>query len=474
MIPKAVLSQKTLAHAMPGALLPKYDRLRVSNGIVHLGVGNFHRGHQAVFTDDVLASGDMSWGITGISLRSPRIRQILKPQDCLYSVNFRDSETQLLRVIGSISDVLFAPHASDRVLEAMSSPDTKIVSLTITEKGYVWPEGEVAEWNPPRFCTQGASALLYIIEALFIRQARGIDPFTLLSCDNLAANGQTLKSAVLGLAGQKSARFASALAGKLACPSSMVDRIVPRSTGHDLLAASSRLGLNDQAAITAEPFGQWVIEDDFPTGRPDWSICDGVEFTASVEAHEKMKLRLLNGAHTFIALYGLLAGHRFVSDVMEDGEAVNALHRLWRNTAWTLGKRCDLTGYTRRLFSRFQNRSLRHRTSQIAMDTSQKLPQRVLEPLLELAENGNETRIHNAVVALWLEYLRRFDDVSDPLPGEWLQLARIGDVEGFVRTANVFPESYRGNTQLVGELVSLVHSLAETGPSRFICEVARS
>ena len=451
-----------------GVLLPQYDRAQVTNGIVHLGVGNFHRGHQAVFTDDVLASGDLSWGIIGVSLRSPRIKNILSEQDYLYSLSFRDNDTEQLRVIGSIMKVLCAPEDPESVLAAMCSPEVKIVSLTITEKGYAWPEGQIADWAPSSFAQSEASALLYIVAALYTRRERGIQPFTLLSCDNLAANGKALKSAIVQLARQKDSGFASELVDSLACPSSMVDRIVPAPTATDLAASAKSLGLQDNAAVITEPFGQWVIEDNFPSGRPDWSISAGVTFTKDVAPYEQMKLRLLNGAHTFIALYGQLTGATYVSDVMRTDQGTSFLQNYWQNTIKTLRVDADLSDYIGRLISRFKNQNLFHKTAQIVSDTSQKIPQRIIEPLLVLQAIGGETKAHSTVIALWFEYLRCAQQVEDPLAADLVRLAQSGDLALFVKELPVFSPSYKQNKKAINELIQVYEELQVGGIAKLL------
>ena len=457
------LGKNTLCHVSSGVVVPLCAREKVSVGIVHLGVGNFHRAHQAVFTDDVLAAGDLSWGILGVSLRSPRIKTILHAQDCLYSVHFRESSCEHSRVIGSITKLLCAPENPEAVLQAMCNPQVKIVSLTITEKGYVWPEGQLPDWTPARFYQSDASALLYLVEALARRHKLGIAPFTVLSCDNLAANGNTLKAAILQLAHHKTADFAAYLAQSLACPSTMVDRIVPASTPSDLALSNSLLGLQDNAAIVTEGFGQWVIEDNFPSGRPDWSVAKEVVFTKDVASYEKMKLRLLNGAHTFIALYGQLTGCTYVSDVMQQQAVVQFLYRLWNNAIHTLQIDEDLSDYIQRLILRFRNKNLLHKTSQIVQDTSQKLPQRILEPLLELHQLGRETQAHSTVIALWIEHLRRAKRLEDPLSSQLLPLAQAGDVSRFIQEVPIFCEDYQKNTQLINEVMLVYKDLQKGG-----------
>lgn len=466
------LSFETLNQVRKGVLLPSYDVTRVRTGIVHLGVGNFHRAHQAVYTDDVLAGGEMGWGIAGVSLRSPRVMQMLAPQDCFYSVTEKHGASHPCRVIGSLRQVICAPEAPQSVLDLLCSPNVKIVSLTITEKGYVWPRDDKPEWSAATFSGSSASALLFIVEALAIRRSRGLLPFTLLSCDNLSANGPTLKAAILALSESKDPDLTSWLETELKCPSTMVDRIVPQPTDDDRSFVAQNLGLLDEGAILTEPFGQWIIEDDFVAGRPDWSAHPGVEFTGKVQPFEEMKLRMLNGAHTAIALFGQLAGLPYVSDVMDIGEVRGFLERFWKQTRLTLDTPYDLDAYTEHLVSRFENKSLRHRTEQIASDTSQKLPLRIVEPLCLLNDQESDTSVHTAVVALWLAYLRQATVVDDPLSGMLVKLARSGDVMRFVRLSGVFPRSYAENEALLHELSLADETIAHIGAQAFVSKFA--
>lgn len=452
---------------------PAYDINKVKNGIVHLGVGNFHRGHQAVYTDDVLARGDLSWGIIGVSLRSPRMKNCLSDQDNLYSVNFRQNDDERYRVIGSISEVICAPEDPERVLEELCRPEIKIVTLTITEKGYVWPEGQEPDWSPSSFQHSSASALLYIVEALYRRRALGLPMFTLLSCDNLASNGKTLKTAVVQLAQKKDTGFAAELAKSLACPCSMVDRIVPATSKEDIEAATQKLGFQDNAAIVTEPFGQWVIEDNFPQGRPDWNRSEGVTFAKDVVPYEEMKLRLLNGAHTFIALFGQLTGRTFVNEVMRSEDAVSFLEMYWQTTFQTLRVEDDLNGYVGKLTERFKNESLLHKTSQIVSDTSQKIPQRIIEPLIVLNETGGETRLHSAIFAIWVEYLRTAETVDDPLASDLVPLAREGKYAELIKKVPTMQDHQRQRSKVVEELIDSCNELNLSAGSKTILEVLK-
>ena len=305
--PMPRLSAATLGRLPADVERPGYDRSAVATGIVHLGIGAFHRAHAAAYTDRLLGQGDLRWGIVGASLRSPDTRDALVPQDGLYTLAVRDGSGEACRVIGSITDVLVGPEAPARLVEAMCRPSVKVVSLTITEKGYCHnpATGELDEAHAdvrhdlahpqaPR------SALGFIVEALARRRAAGVPAFTLLSCDNLPANGETLHRVVRRFASLRDPELGRYVAGEVRSPSTMVDRIVPATTEADRIAVADRLGLTDAWPIMTEPFTQWVVEDRFGGPRPDWNAA-GATFVADVAPYELMKLRLLNGSHSTLA-----------------------------------------------------------------------------------------------------------------------------------------------------------------------------
>ena len=314
------LSNETLKQLPDTIAKPGYDRAAVTVGIVHLGIGAFHRAHQAVFTDDVL-SRDPSWGICGVSLRSAETRDALAPQDGLYTLKVQDGGGEALRVIGSVVETLVAPENPQAVLARMADPATRIVSLTVTEKGYCHnpATGMLDEDHPDvRHDLQNPqtpkSAIGFIVEALAQRRAAGVAAFTLLSCDNLPSNGHVLKRAVNRFAALRDPDLAAFVAD-VAAPSTMIDRIVPATTDADRVAIAVALGVDDAWPVVTEPFRQWVVEDHFPLGRPEWEEA-GAVFVPEVSAFETMKLRLLNGSHSTLAYLGFLAGAETVADAM--------------------------------------------------------------------------------------------------------------------------------------------------------------
>lgn len=419
---------------------PAYDRAAARVGIVHLGVGAFHRAHQAVYTDDAMARGGLDWGVAGVSLRSPDTRDALAPQDGLYVVAVRDAAGEALRVIGAELATLVAPDDPEALLALMTSPQVRIVSLTVTEKGYCHDPatGELKEDHPDivhdlAHPQRPKSAPGFLVEALVRRRAAGIAPFTVLCCDNLPSNGKTLKKVLVGYALLRDPELAMHISRDVACPSTMVDRIVPATTDADRAHVAARLGVKDAWPVMTEPFSQWVVEDDFPEGRPNWS---GVEFTADVAPYELMKLRLLNGSHSTIAYLGCLAGWDFVSTAMSDPDLaahVRALMDEEITPTLKVPAGFDVARYKDELIARFLNPALKHRTQQIAMDGTQKLPQRLLNTIRErLARDQSIDRLALGVAA-WMRYATgrgeqgRTHQVNDPLAAE---LARRGAEAG--------------------------------------------
>jgi fructuronate reductase len=417
---------------------PAYDRARTSIGIVHLGNGAFHKAHEAVYTDDVLAQGATDWAILGASLQSPRVPDAMAPQDGLYTVIERGAAAERLRVIGAITEVAFAPADPAALIARMADPDVRIVSLTVTEKGYCHDpaSGRLEPDHPDIRHDLGRletprSAVGYLVAALARRKIAGAPPLTVLCCDNVPANGETLRGIVGDFAGRVDAGLAAWIEQSCAFPSTMVDRIVPATTGDDLASLETRLGVRDEAAVLCEPFRQWVIEDSFTAGRPAWEDA-GAEMVADVAPYEVMKLRLLNGSHSTLAYLGYLAGFETVAETMAEPPFATFIRRLMDEEVTPtleLPAGADVGAYKSALIERFANPRLKHRNWQIAMDGSQKLPQRLLGTIRDRLVAGGEFQRLALGVAAWMRYATGIDEagrpieVSDPLSG---RLGRIG------------------------------------------------
>ncbi len=480
------LSNSSLASAPAGVRLPSYDRTAITPGIVHLGVGNFHRAHQAVYTDDCLAAGQRDWGIVAASLRSPDTRDALEPQDGLYTLVTRENEHKSLRIVGSIGKLLVAPQDPGGLLGALADPRIRIVTLTVTEKGYLadlssrtlrgdHPDvrHDLAHPATPR------SALGFVVEALVRRRQSGVAPFTVLSCDNLPSNGETLRRVMLAFAAERDRALASYVEQEVAFPSSMVDRIVPITTDEVRKDVAETLGLVDAWPVVTEPFIQWVIEDKFTAGRPGWDIV-GAQFVADVSAYEHMKLRLLNGAHSALAALARLAGLATVDEAIAHPLVRAFVMGYWTEAARTVSAHLDPAAYTRSLLDRFANTSLGHRTDQIATDASQKVPQRIVAPLVELRQRGLPHWHLIYALAAWIRSCAlRGDDgrsfiLNDPTLTGWPGLPDQGHcsveetIAAFLGYRAVFGDALPRDQDFRQSLTEALRALRDRGALRAI------
>jgi fructuronate reductase len=424
------LSDATRA-SLPGDVSqPGYARTEQARGIVHLGIGAFHRAHQAVYTDDAMAAGDRDWAITGVSLRSRQVHEQLAAQDGLYTVATRDAAGERLRLIGAVREVLVAPDDPQAVAAALAAPATRIVTLTVTEKGYHrLPGGGI---DTASVEAAGGTIYHYLAQAVRERYAAAAGPMTLVSCDNMTDNGHVLRD---GVAAFLDGATRDWFERDWACPSTMVDRIVPATTADDLDGIEARLGLRDEGAVMTEPFRQWVIEDRFATDRPRWGV-GGAQFVADVRPYETAKLRMLNGAHSALAYLGLGAGHDYVHQAIADPAVRPTVERLMRDEAAAsldAAPGQDLRGYADALLARFANPSLEHRLAQIATDGSQKVGPRWLEALTINRARGVDRTATLTALAGWLRHLRgQAGPINDPMADELAALWGANDARGMV------------------------------------------
>ena len=435
------LSHATLGLLLPQVAHPAYDVDSQRAGIVHFGIGAFHRGHQAVYVDDAMASGDPDWRIIGVSLRSGDVADQLNPQDGLYTVVQRSSGQTSARVIGSIAKVIVAPQDPQSVIDAIASPDTHIISLTVTEKGYVRrPDGLLDQDNPDLawdMAGKGPPRTIYgfIASGMARRNAAGLGGLTLLSCDNLSDNGARLMALMTQYLATTDAALADWFTDHCRCPGTMIDRIVPRVTDEDRKQVAALTGLDDHGAVITEPFCQWVIEDDFAGPRPRWEAF-GAQLVSDVGVYETAKLRMLNGAHSALAYLGLAKGHQYVHEAIGDPELAALIDRLMRDeAAVTLapGMGIDRDTYADALVARFANAALPHRLIQIAMDGSQKIPQRWLEPLAINQAQGRSAPATLQALAAWIVHVRgEARPVDDPMAAQLAALWQTHRADGIV------------------------------------------
>lgn len=426
---------------MPANILTPALAKRPATGIVHLGLGAFFRAFGCVYVADAMAAAGGDWGVVGVSLRSPDTRDALQGQGWAYTSVTLAAGAEIPRVISVLNNVLVAPEDPSAVLAALVDPAVKIVSLTVTEKGYCHnPATGALNRSHPDIQHDLAqdlprSALGYLVRGLQMRRAAGLAPFTVLTCDNLPENGKMVRGVVLELAALIDLELADWIAEQGRFPSTMVDRITPATTPADIARVAALTGVHDAAPVMHEAFSQWAIEDDFVGGeRPDFAAA-GAEMVSDVTAHEHMKLRMLNGTHSSLAYLGYLAGHETIADTMADPVFVSYLRQLWSEIipAVTAPAGVNLNAYADALFARYANPSIRHRTWQIAMDGSQKLPQRLLGTLRENLEAGRASPRLCLAVAAWMRYVSGTDeagqpiDVRDPLAARLQALSQAED-----------------------------------------------
>ena len=424
---------------------PLYDREKMVARIIHIGFGAFHRAHQALFTDRLLNKGNSDWAICEVNIvGGEELINDIRKQDHLYTVLEKGATSKQAYIIGSVKESLLAPiDGIETILVKMADPVVEIVSLTVTEKGYcMLPGGAGLDLNNQLIKsdlsspTKPMSAPGVIVEALYRRMQRGLKSFTALSCDNMPENGLVLKKAILDLANARDPELAQWIETNTTFPCTMVDRIVPAATAETLTEIQDALGgMFDPCGIACEPFIQWVIEDNFVTARPNWNEV-GAEFVDNVVPYEEMKLRMLNGSHSFLAYLGYLAGYEHINDCMNDEAYKQAtLSLMLQQQAPTLNvpPQVNLQQYAEKLIERFSNPSLKHRTWQIAMDGTQKLPQRMLDSIRWHIKHNSDFSLLALGVAGWMRYVGGIDDhkqiidLRDPMVDELKKIVTASD-----------------------------------------------
>lgn len=425
---------------------PPFDPARLQTGIVHLGVGAFHRAHQAVYTEDAIAAAGGAWGIVGVSLRRPDAGNALCPQDGLYSVEFRDAEPRH-RVIGALREVITATQDPDAVIAALASADHHVVTLTVTEKGYGLASNgdlDVADPDIAHDLTSNAAprtTLGWLTRGLAARYRSHRTPMTLMSCDNLSNNSHKLRHALLQFASQRDAETGRWIEDAIRFPSTMVDCITPASDAATFARAFDALGYEDAAAIQREAFSQWVIEDDFASARPAWENA-GAEVVRDVAAAERVKLHVLNATHSALAYLGIPRGHTFVREAIADAGIVSALDELVRTEIAPALAPLQIEAYWQTTKRRFANPNIDHALAQIAEDGSKKLAARVFPLLIDNARAGRPLRRLADVVRAWLSFAR--GPVKDAQSARITQWSRSGgDLGAALDDDALFPDPFR-------------------------------
>lgn len=445
------INQKNIDQLPDLVIRPKYLVDKIKPAIVHLGIGAFHRAHQAFYTERVMNQSGGDWGIIGCSLRSPSVRDQLAPQDNYYTLVERSNQGEKIQLIGAVRRTLVGPENPAELIAIMASASIKIISMTITEKGYCHdPATGKLNWQHPdilhdlNHLDAPKSAPGYLVAALQQRALNQAGPVTLLSCDNLPNNGEVLEQVVNEFAGKISSELLAWIKQKVSFPGTMIDRIVPATTDEDKNEIEKTIGFRDEGLVVCEPFSQWVIEDKFVTDRPAWENA-GAILVNDVRIFEKIKLRLLNGAHSLMAYTGYLAGFEYIYQLMQQPAFVNMVTRYMAEDAGLSIQApdgFDIEAYKQQLRERFANRALKHRTWQIAMDGSQKLPQRILESLRENLAAGRPISILCLAIAAWIRYVSGIDekgeaiDVRDPFAAALREMCdqHAGNAENLVKT----------------------------------------
>ena len=448
-------------------------------GIMHLGPGAFFRAFLAPWTDEAMKMAGGDWGIVAVSLQSSGARDRLAPQDYVYTALERGPGGDIPRRVDAIAEVMVAPEDPAAVVARMADPAIRIVSLTITEKGYCrdpqtgdllpdHPDIRHDLVNPDK----PISAIGFIVAGLKARRERNLPPFTVLTYDNLPMNGRMVRKVVTAFAHEIDPALAAWIEADAAFPCTMVDRITPATTPQDIDRLASSAGYLDEAAVIHEPFRQWVIETGFTDGHPDWAAA-GAQFVSNVEAHELMKLRCLNGTHSALAYLGYLAGHETIADTVADRPFEALCTSLWKEEilpTLETPEGEELPRYCQSLMARYQNPAIRHRTWQIAMDGSQKLPQRILGTIADRLAQGVVPHGLCLVVAGWIRYVGGQDetgapiDVRDPLVDSLGTATRTDDPVGAVLAMDsIFEPELTANAEFVDAVRTAYDQLGRDG-----------
>lgn len=467
-----------------GVQMPSFDRNDVKEGIVHIGVGGFHRAHLAVYVDGLMGQfGVRDWAICGVGLQpfDEGMRDALVPQDCLYTVIERSATGSKARVIGSIHSFLYARDNPEAVVSKMAHQDTHIVSMTITESGYYYNENtHELELEHPDIIADLASDLAtprttfgYLFAALARRHEAGLKPFTVLSCDNMQKNGTITRNMLLTFARHRDPKIAEWIERLGGFPNSMVDRITPRTGEVDKTSLAETFGIQDAWPVVTEPFMQWVVEDRFADGRPDFEKV-GVQVVSDVSDVEKFechKLRLLNASHTAMSYAAYLGGFDYVHEVMQNplfNKYINNMMHLEVKPLLPAIPGVDIDKYCDTLLERFSNPTIMDQITRLTLNGSGKLPQFIMPSIAEQITHGSRNfRRLTFCLASWFRYLNGVDEqgkpysIDDPMADDLKIRAIEGGVKPFplLDVKSLFGDNLRGDKAFVEELTSAMESI---------------
>ncbi|CAI4053731.1 hypothetical protein SUVZ_15G3720 [Saccharomyces uvarum] len=486
------LNAKTLKSFQSTLPVPTYPREGVKQGIVHLGVGAFHRSHLAVFMQRLMQEHNVKdWSICGVGLMKADapMRDAMDAQNCLYTLVERGIKDTNAYIVGSITAYMYAPDDPKAVIAKMAHPDTRIVSLTVTENGYYHNEAthslmadDAAIVNDLNHPERPNTIYGYLYEALLLRYKESGHPFTIMSCDNMPQNGITLKAMLVEFAKLKDPKFAAWIAEKVTAPNSMVDRVTPRCTDVERKFVADTYGIQDKCPVVAEPFIQWVLEDNFSDGRPPWELA-GVQVVKDVESYELMKLRLLNGGHSAMGYLGYLAGYTYIHEVVNDPTINKYIRVLMHEEVIPLLPKVpgvDFEEYTASVLERFSNPAIQDTVSRICLMGSGKMPKYVLPSIYEqLRRPDSKYKLLAVCVAGWFRYLTGKDmngkpfEIEDPM-APILQKAAVkggSDPHELLSIDCLFGPELRDNKEFVAQLTHSLKAVYNNGPLAAVKEV---
>jgi mannitol 2-dehydrogenase len=481
------LNKQNLHHLAPEVVLPAYTLSDTRQGIAHIGVGGFHRAHQAYYTDALMNTGkDLDWAICGVGLRAGdrRARDDLKAQDYLFTLlELGDTDDTEVRVIGAIRDMLLAEDGAQALIDKLASPEIRIVSLTITEGGYCIDDSngefmahlpqiqhDLAHPDAPQ------TVFGFLCAALVKRRAAGTPAFTLMSCDNLPHNGAVTRKALLAFAALRDAELRDWIDSNVSFPNAMVDRITPMTSTEHRLQLAAKHGVDDAWPVVCEPFAQWVLEDKFVNGRPAWEQV-GVQFTDDVTPYEDMKIKLLNGSHLALTYLGFLKGYRFVHETMNDPlfvRYVRAYMDLDVTPQLSPVPGIDLTEYKNTLVARFSNQAIADQLERVCSDGSSKFPKFTVPTINRLIADGRETKRAALVVAAWALYLKGVNEHGDtysiPDPRAVFCQALVADdvliTQRLLEVEEIFGTAIPNSPEFVAAFEWCCNSLREVGVTK--------
>ncbi|KAM3107257.1 mannitol dehydrogenase family protein [Phormidesmis sp. 146-33] len=476
------LNQSALSRLSDTVQIPRYDRHLLKNGIIHIGVGGFVRAHLALYLDNYFhETSDFNWGICGVGLleQDRRMRDALKLQDCLYTLIERSPDDDRARIIGSIDRYLFAPPDPQAVIAALAAPDCRIVTLTVTENGYYYNEGNGeldVEHTTIQHDLQHPDRPIgtygFLAAALDQRRKQGLAPFTVQSCDNLQGNGTITRKMLTAFAELRNPALGKWLSEQGAFPNSMVDRITPATTDADRTLVAQQFGIQDSFPVVAEPFIQWVIEDQFCAGRPNLEAV-GAQFTSDVHPYELIKIRLLNASHMLIGYLGSLLGYTYVHEVMADPQCRQAVMALMEEVTPTLQPVAgmNLTDYKKTLIERFENPKIRDRLPRLCLNSSAKNPKFLLGSLRDKLQQGGSIDYLSLTIAAWFRCLIGQDEqgtviaIEDPLSDVLAFRASQSktDPRPLLSLIEIFGHDLPQSTRFVEATTNTLHQLSNLG-----------